>query len=155
MYTSIGRQLTNDRCKQHGVKTSLIPETLLHWPETLLHSKKTLTSLKDSLTLTTCSSRPQSTSIWLSLTKKSRYYLLALSCRVMHHLECWECFKYLDLLLLSDISWTAHVEPICSMAKNCWDYCTEISINTLTQRQCPSSIYVSLVCPHQESSISI
>ena len=34
-----------------------------------------------------------------------------------HHLECVECFKYLGLLLTSDLSWSTHVDSICIKAR--------------------------------------
>ena len=37
-----------------------------------------------------------------------------------HTLEQVECFKYLGLLLTSDLSWSPHIETACSRQGNCW-----------------------------------
>ena len=90
-----------------------------------------------------------------------------------HHFERVECFKYLGLLLTSDLSWTAHVEFICSRASGttvqkilsiCWatDPTPAIHIlGTSTLRICqlsmeslPAAKYkhtggCSKICPHK------
>jgi len=75
------------------------------------------------LTQTISSSTPQNTCIWLSLEKDQTlpyisYFAGSQSLTLQgHNLKHVEFFKYLGLLLSSDLSWTAHVESICSRVR--------------------------------------
>ena len=66
-----------------------------------------------------------------------------------HHLERVECFKYLGLLLTSDLSWSTHVDSICSKARKLLrllyrKYYQHAELQILLQ------LYVSLVRPRLE-----
>ena len=63
-----------------------------------------------------------------------------------NHLERVECFKYLGLLLTSDLSWSTHVDSICSKARKLLG----LLYRKYAEPQILLQLYVSLVRPHLE-----
>ena len=66
-----------------------------------------------------------------------------------HYLECVECFKYLGLLLSTDLSWTAHVETVCSKAKKLLGLLYR-KYYQYAEPQILFQLNISLVRPHLE-----
>ena len=66
-----------------------------------------------------------------------------------HHLERVECFKYLGLLLTSDLSWSTHVDSICSKARKLLGLLYR-KYYQYAEPQILLQLYVSLVRPHLE-----
>ena len=62
-------------------------------------------------------------------------------------LECSDTFKYLGVILSSDLSWTPHVESVCTKARKLLGLLYKRSITTLEQK--PFLDY-TLVRPHLE-----
>ena len=58
-------------------------------------------------------------------------------------LERVQYFKYLGILLAADLSWTHHIEAVCSKASKLWDYSTVDSMHMQIHQP-------SLVRPHLE-----
>ena len=61
-----------------------------------------------------------------------------------------ECFKYLGLLLSSDLSWTPHITSICSKAKRILGLLYTRFYNFVGDRDTLKQLYLSLVRPHLE-----
>ena len=66
-----------------------------------------------------------------------------------HHLERVECLKYLGLLLSTDLSWTAHVESVCSKARKLLGLLYR-KYYQYAEPQILLQLYISLVRPHLE-----
>ena len=66
-----------------------------------------------------------------------------------HQLEQVQCYKYLGLLLSTDIRWSHHIENICTKARKLLGllYC-QFANNTITQVMV--KLYLSLIRPHFE-----
>ena len=66
-----------------------------------------------------------------------------------NHLERVECFKYLGLLLTPDLSWSTHVDSICSKARKLLGLLYR-KYYQYAEPQIILQLYVSLVRPHLE-----
>ena len=66
-----------------------------------------------------------------------------------NHLERVECFKYLGLLLTPDLSWSTHVDSICSKARKLLGLLYR-KYYQYAEPQILLQLYVSLVRPHLE-----
>jgi len=66
-----------------------------------------------------------------------------------HQLENVQCYKYLGLLLSSDLSWSHHIETTCTKAKKLLGLLYRQFYNN-TSSQVMAKLYLSFVRPHLE-----
>ena len=67
-----------------------------------------------------------------------------------HQLEQVQCYKYLGLLLSTDLRWSHHIETICTKARKLLDLLYRQFANN-TNTQVMVKLYLSLVRLHLES----
>ena len=66
-----------------------------------------------------------------------------------HQLEQVQCYKYLGLLLSTDLRWSHHIETICTKARKLLGLLYRQFANN-TNTQVMVKLYLSLVRPHLE-----